>query len=179
MNIKQAKEHLKLTVQAYLAKDTYGNPEIPIVAQRPILLMGPRHRKNRHRPPDSPGVRYRHCGLHHDPPHPSERHRPASIQTSTFAGKEFRVTEYTMSEIVASIYQCIERTGLRSGILFLDEINCVSKPWPRYAPVPSVQNLWQPSDPRGLDHCRCRQPAGVQPFRPRLRYCNAGPGSPD
>lgn len=41
MNIKQAKEHLKLTVQAYLAKDTYGNPEIPIVAQRPILLMGP------------------------------------------------------------------------------------------------------------------------------------------
>ena len=41
MNIKQAKEQLKQTVQAYLARDPYGNPEIPAVAQRPILLMGP------------------------------------------------------------------------------------------------------------------------------------------
>ena len=128
MNIKQAKEHLKLTVQAYLAKDTYGNPEIPIVAQRPILLMGP------------PGIgktaiahqTAQECGIaivaytmtHHT--RQSAIGLP-SIQTSTFAGKEFRVTEYTMSEIVASIYQCIERTGLRSGILFLDEINCVSE----------------------------------------------------
>lgn len=128
MNIKQAKEQLKLTVQAYLAKDTYGNPEIPIVAQRPILLMGP------------PGIgktaiahqTAQECGIaivaytmtHHT--RQSAIGLP-SIQTSTFAGKEFRVTEYTMSEIVASIYQCIERTGLRSGILFLDEINCVSE----------------------------------------------------
>ncbi len=31
-----------------------------------------------------------------------------------------------MSEIVASIYEKIERTGLKEGILFIDEINCVS-----------------------------------------------------
>ena len=32
-----------------------------------------------------------------------------------------------MSEIVASIYDKIESTGLEEGILFIDEINCVSE----------------------------------------------------
>ena len=37
------------------------------------------------------------------------------------------VTEYTMSEIIASVYETMERTGCREGILFRDEINCVSE----------------------------------------------------
>ena len=37
------------------------------------------------------------------------------------------VTEYTMSEIIASVYETMERTGCQEGILFLDEINCVSE----------------------------------------------------
>ena len=32
-----------------------------------------------------------------------------------------------MSEIVASIYDRMEETGLNEGILFIDEINCVSE----------------------------------------------------
>ena len=32
-----------------------------------------------------------------------------------------------MSEIVAAIYQKMEETGLKEGILFIDEINCVSE----------------------------------------------------
>ena len=32
-----------------------------------------------------------------------------------------------MSEIIASVYRCMEETGLSEGILFLDEINCVSE----------------------------------------------------
>ena len=32
-----------------------------------------------------------------------------------------------MSEIIASVYDKIEKTGIREGILFLDEINCVSE----------------------------------------------------
>ena len=32
-----------------------------------------------------------------------------------------------MSEIIASVYDMIEDTGLKEGILFLDEINCVSE----------------------------------------------------
>ena len=45
----------------------------------------------------------------------------------TAAGKTFRATEYTMSEIIASVYEQMEKTGLHEGILFLDEINCVSE----------------------------------------------------
>ena len=32
-----------------------------------------------------------------------------------------------MSEIIASIYEVMEKSGIREGILFLDEINCVSE----------------------------------------------------
>ena len=40
---------------------------------------------------------------------------------------ECDVSEYTMSEIISSIYDLMEETGLKEGILFLDEINCVSE----------------------------------------------------
>ena len=32
-----------------------------------------------------------------------------------------------MSEIIASVYDICEDSGIREGILFLDEINCVSE----------------------------------------------------
>ena len=32
-----------------------------------------------------------------------------------------------MSEIIASVYEKIEETGCKEGILFIDEINCVSE----------------------------------------------------
>ena len=37
------------------------------------------------------------------------------------------MTQYTMSEIVAAVYNKMEETGLKEGILFIDEINCVSE----------------------------------------------------
>ena len=40
-NIAQAKEEIIHTVQAYTAKDEKGNYKIPLVCQRPMLLMGP------------------------------------------------------------------------------------------------------------------------------------------
>ena len=49
------------------------------------------------------------------------------IEHREFEGFEFDASEYTMSEIVAALYDYMERTGLRRGILFLDEINCVSE----------------------------------------------------
>lgn len=128
MNIKEAKDQLKQTIQAYLARDAYGNLAIPLVAQRPLLLMGP------------PGIgktaiahqAAQECGIaivaytmtHHT--RQSAIGLP-SIQTEVFDGKEYKLTEYTMSEIIASVYQAIKRTGSPSGILFLDEINCVSE----------------------------------------------------
>ena len=128
MNIKRAKEEIERTVRAYLAKDELGQYKIPAVRQRPILLMGP------------PGVgktqimeqAARDCGValvaytitHHT--RQSAVGLPF-IRQRHYAGRDVSVTEYTMSEIIASIYAKMESTGLSEGILFIDEINCVSE----------------------------------------------------
>ena len=128
MNIKRAKEEIERTVRAYLAKDELGQYKIPAVRQRPILLMGP------------PGVgktqimeqAARDCGValvaytitHHT--RQSAVGQPF-LRQRHYGGRDVSVTEYTMSEIIASIYAKMEATGLTEGILFIDEINCVSE----------------------------------------------------
>ena len=128
MNIKEAKEEILNTVDAYLKKDETGAYEIPPERQRPILLIGP------------PGIgktaimeqvaRERGINLvsytitHHT--RQSAIGLPY-ISKKNYGGREYSVTEYTMSEIVASVYDQIERSGVEEGILFLDEINCVSE----------------------------------------------------
>ena len=128
MNIKRAKQEIKDTIEAYFLKNEWGEYEIPAIRQRPILLLG------------SPGIGKtqimeqiaKECQIglvaytitHHT--RQSAIGLPF-ISKHTFDGKEQAVTEYTMSEIVASIYEKIEKTGLKEGILFIDEINCVSE----------------------------------------------------
>ena len=128
MNIKRAKEEIEHTIRAYLAKDEHGDYRIPVVSQRPILLMG------------APGIGKtaimeqvaRACNLalvsytmtHHT--RQSAIGLPYILKKK-YGGKEYSVTEYTMSEIIASVYDKMEETGLHEGILFIDEINCVSE----------------------------------------------------
>ena len=128
MNIKRAKEEIKNTIEAYLLKDEWGEYVIPSIRQRPVLLVGP------------PGVGKtqimeqiaRECRIglvaytitHHT--RQSAVGLPF-IEKKVYGGREYSVTEYTMSEIVASVYNRMEETGLSEGILFLDEINCVSE----------------------------------------------------
>ena len=128
MNIAQAKEEIRHTVQAYLKKDNNGSYRIPAIRQRPILLMG------------APGIGKtqimeqvaQECGVglvaytitHHT--RQSAVGLPL-ISEETFAGETYSVTEYTMSEIIASVYRCIRDEGKAEGILFIDEINCVSE----------------------------------------------------
>ena len=128
MNIKRAKQEIIDAIEVYLAKDDDGEYLIPPIHQRPILLLG------------APGIGKTHimeqvareCGVglvsytitHHT--------RQSAIglpflSQETFGGKEYTVTEYTMSEIVASLYHKTKKTGLSEGILFIDEINCVSE----------------------------------------------------
>ena len=113
MNIKRAKQEIKDTVAAYLAKDEFGAYEIPSIRQRPMLLIGP------------PGIgktqimeqAAQECGIglvaytitHHT--RQSAVGLPF-IEHKMYGGKEYAVTEYTMSEIVASVYDRIEKSGL-------------------------------------------------------------------
>ncbi len=128
MHIKRAKQEIEDTIEAYLMKDDQGRYLIPAIRQRPILLMGP------------PGIGKtqimeqvaRECGIalvsytitHHT--RQSAVGLPF-IREKTYQGQKKSVTEYTMSEIIASVYEKMETTGLKEGILFIDEINCVSE----------------------------------------------------
>ena len=128
MNIKQAKDQIQNAMKAYFTKDSFGNYLIPIERQRPIFLMGP------------PGIGktaimeqvaselgvglVSYSMTHHT--RQSALGLPF-IEKKVYGGVEYSVSEYTMSEIIASVYDMIEQTGLREGILFLDEINCVSE----------------------------------------------------
>lgn len=128
MHIKRAKEEIRNTIRAYLMKDEFGQYVIPAVRQRPVLLIGP------------PGIGKtaimeqvaRECGIglvsytitHHT--RQSAVGLPF-IEHKTWGEREYAITEYTMSEIIASVYNRMEQTGLSEGILFIDEINCVSE----------------------------------------------------
>ena len=128
MNIKQAKEQIQYAIKAYFTKDGFGNYIIPIERQRPIFLMGP------------PGIGktaimeqvasdlgvglVSYSMTHHT--RQSALGLPF-IEKKVYGGVEYNVSEYTMSEIFASVYDMMESTGLKEGILFLDEFNCVSE----------------------------------------------------
>ena len=103
--------------------DEFGDYIIPIEKQRPIFLMG------------APGIGktaimeqvaselgvglVSYSMTHHT--RQSALGLPF-IVTKNYGGKEYEVSEYTMSEIIASVYDMIETTGHKEGILFLDEI---------------------------------------------------------
>ena len=128
MNIKQAKTQIQNAMTAYFTKDPFGNYVIPIEQQRPVFLMGP------------PGIGktaimeqiaaelgvglVSYSMTHHT--RQSALGLPFIVR-KTYGGKEYDVSEYTMSEIIASVYDLMEDAGVKEGILFLDEINCVSE----------------------------------------------------
>lgn len=128
MNIKQAKEYIKNSVNLYLKKNEFGEYRVPVVRQRPIFLLG------------APGIGktaimeqiaqelgvalVSYSMTHHT--RQSALGLPFITQ-KTYGGRQYQVSEYTMSEIIASVYDIMEESGIREGILFLDEINCVSE----------------------------------------------------
>ena len=88
------------------------------------------------------------------------------IRERNYGGHTRSVTEYTMSEIIASVYAAMERTGKKNGILFIDEINCVSETLaPTMLLIFAVQDLRQPGCAGRLGHCGRGQSAGVQQER--------------
>ena len=124
MNIKQAKQEIINTVQAYLTKDETGEYAIPVERQRPVLLIGP------------PGIGKtaimeqvaRECNINLVSYTITHHTRQSAIglpfiSKKNYDGNEMSVTEYTMSEIIASVYRKIRDQGTKEGILFIDEIH--------------------------------------------------------
>lgn len=128
MNIKEAKNQIKNAITAYFTKDEFENFLIPIERQRPIFMLG------------APGIGktaimeqiaeelgvalVTYSMTHHT--RQSAIGLPFIVKKE-YGGKQYDVSEYTMSEIIASVYDTMEETGIKEGILFLDEINCVSE----------------------------------------------------
>lgn len=128
MNITEAKQQVKDTVEAYLARDERGRPLLDVARQRPVFLVG------------APGIGktaimaqiaseldiglVSYSMTHHT--RQSALGLPFIVHES-YGGLEYEASEYTMSEIIASVYAYIKRSGVTQGILFLDEINCVSE----------------------------------------------------
>ena len=128
MNIATAKEQIKDTVEAYLQKDDAGMYIINPARQRPIFLVG------------APGIGktaiieqiaqeleigvVSYSMTHHT--RQSALGLPRIVHRE-YEGFEYEASEYTMSEIVSAVYDYMQRTSQNRGILFLDEINCVSE----------------------------------------------------
>lgn len=128
MNIKEAKIEIQNAMKAYFTKDKFGNYVIPIERQRPVFLMGvPGIGKTAimEQVAAELGVSLVSYSMTH--------HTRQSaiglpfIERKEYGGKEYDVSEYTMSEIIASVYDMIKKTAKQEGILFLDEVNCVSE----------------------------------------------------
>lgn len=128
MDIQVAKDTIKNTVKAYLEKDEFNQYIIDVDRQRPIFLLG------------APGIgktaimkqiaEELNIGLvsysitHHT--RQSALGLPFIVE-SEFNEEKFRITEYTMSEIIAAVYSEIEKSKNPNGILFIDEINSASE----------------------------------------------------
>ena len=127
MNIREAAIQLEGAVKAYGARTPEGAYRVPLAAQRPIYLMGPPGVGKTAvvaQVAEKLGVGYAAYTMTHH-----TRQSALGLPTiahRTLGGKDCPVTEYTVSEIVASVWQKAE-AGAERGILFLDEINCVSE----------------------------------------------------
>lgn len=128
MNIYDAKQEIKNTLKIYLKKNDFGEYAISRVKQRPVLLIGaPGLGKTAimSQIAEETGVGLVSYSITH--------HTRQSaiglpfINDRMYGDQCYKITEYTMSEIIASVYETMEQTGKKEGILFIDEINCASE----------------------------------------------------
>lgn len=128
MNIRRAKEEIRKTVEIYLDKEMNGEYTIPPAKQRPLFLIG------------APGIGKtavveqvaRELGIGFVSYSMTHHTRQSAIglpyiEEREYDEKKVRISEYTVSEIIASVYDAVKYGGHKEGILFLDEINCVSE----------------------------------------------------
>lgn len=128
MNIREAKEEIKKTVEIYLDKNEFGEYTLPVSKQRPVFMAG------------APGIgktevvrqvaaeldiAFVPCSMTH---YTRQGILGRSVAgTRDYEGRKAVVSEYTMGRVIASVYSVMQDSGKQEGILFLDEINCVQE----------------------------------------------------
>lgn len=128
MNIREAKDEIKKTVEIYLDKNEFGEYTLPVSKQRPVFMLG------------APGIgkteavrqiaaeldiAFVPCSMTH---YTRQGILGRSVaETRDYEGRKAVVSEYTMGRVIAAVYNVMQDSGKKEGILFLDEINCVQE----------------------------------------------------
>ena len=105
-------------IKSYFSKDDFGNYKIPIERQRPIFLMGPPgigKTAIMEQVAEELGVGLVSYSMTHHT-RQSALGLPF-IEKRIYGGREYSVSEYTMSEMIASVYDMMESAGVKEGIL--------------------------------------------------------------
>lgn len=126
VTIKEARKMILECIDVYLQKDENGYC-IPRNKQRPIYLEGPAgigKTELASQLAQEKGLGFVSYSLTHHT-RQSAVGLPAIVERRK-EGAAYKATEYTMSEIVDSIYRSVQQ-GNQEGILFVDEVNCVSE----------------------------------------------------
>ncbi len=139
MNIGEAKEELRRTAEIYLDTNEYGEYTIPYERQRPVLIVG------------APGIGKTAVAgqiaaemdialVSCSPAHYTKQGALGLpyMAKREYGGKAWQISQYTMSEILLAVYETMEESGRRRGILFLDEIHRVPE-----AMVPVMHSFLQ------------------------------------
>ncbi len=127
MNIREAKEEIRKTAEIYLYQEEKGTYSIPFMKQRPLFLIGaPGIGKTAvvEQVAEEMGIGFIAYSMTHHT-------RQSAIGLPYITERDYgegnvRISEYTVSEIIASVLDAVAE-GHKEGILFLDEINCVSE----------------------------------------------------
>lgn len=128
MNIREAKDELRRTVEIYLDTNEHGEYTIPYRKQRPVFMVGaPGIGKTGivEQTASEMGIALVSCSVTHHT-------RQSALGLPYMAKKEYdgrvwQISEYAMGEILHAVYETMEESGKKEGILFLDEINCASE----------------------------------------------------
>lgn len=119
MNIREAKDEIKKTVEIYLDKNEFGEYTLPVSKQRPVFMLG------------APGIgkteavrqiaaeldiAFVPCSMTH---YTRQGILGRSVAgTRDYEGRKAVVSEYTMGRVIAAVYNVMQDSGKKKGSSF-------------------------------------------------------------
>ena len=154
MNIREAKDEIKKTVEIYLDKNEFGEYTLPVSKQRPVFMLG------------APGIgkteavrqiaaeldiAFVPCSMTH---YTRQGILGRSVaETRDYEGRKAVVSEYTMGRVIAAVYNVMQDSGkhqLRPGDTYAG-----------HTFVPAIQNFGRSASAGRVGNYNGRQSAPV------------------